>query len=347
MGTLLSGQQWVRGLSGGNALRSCAYDAALDLWAFVGPGSGGGQIVTAAGGGMRDPTIPILVIILTGTEPIFDVAATGDSEIMTVGDNGETYQSTNGTLWTPTGAGALLDFRGVDIGPAGAVGVIFVAAATNGIARQTSPGSAGWTVLRGPAIGDDHNDIATNHAKAWVAAGLRAGVGSAHQSTDGITWGPPVVEFGDEVKDIDYGAALFMAVGVDGLAATSPTGNPGSWTPQFTGVTTDLYGVAHIVDERWVAVGDAGTILLTTNNGVTWARVGEGVTIERLEGVGYDAGRDIIAAVGGDANVLTSQGLVTVDAPAATEPVVENTRVAQEAIGNLLTQFRSGTGEPE
>lgn len=59
-----------------------------------------------------------------------------------------------------------------------------------------------------------------------------------------------------------------------------------------------------------VAVGDAGTIITSTDNGVTWTAQTSG-TVENLYAVRYDAATDIFIAVGANGKILISPDAVS------------------------------------
>jgi len=77
-------------------------------------------------------------------------------------------------------------------------------------------------------------------------------------------------------------AGAVLLAGCGGAATTSPAGSPGSPAPGFTSVTAGawrtadsgtrqrLYDVACLSARRCEAVGAAGTILATTDGGLTW-----------------------------------------------------------------------------
>jgi hypothetical protein len=106
-------------------------------------------------------------------------------------------------------------------------------------------------------------------------------VGSTHASRTLDGW-----ETEDPVRTIAGGADYFY-----GIAATSDTtayvvGGGGkiykttdtgvTWTPQTSGVTSNLWKV-EFVNESWgIAVGDSGVILHTADAGLTWTRIDGG-----------------------------------------------------------------------
>jgi hypothetical protein len=68
------------------------------------------------------------------------------------------------------------------------------------------------------------------------------------------------------------------------LSIGLPT-RPG-WHKQLSPTTNSLYSISFTADNmRGVAVGDAGTILMTDNSGETWSTVGSGQIDDNLRGV--------------------------------------------------------------
>ena len=63
-------------------------------------------------------------------------------------------------------------------------------------------------------------------------------------------------------------AALVAACGF--MTPAAPAGAASGWTPQTSGTTMNLHGVAFVGDSYGWAVGDGGTILATSNGGSTW-----------------------------------------------------------------------------
>ena len=83
-----------------------------------------------------------------------------------------------------------------------------------------------------------------------------------------------------------------VAVGFAGTILKTTNGGT-TWTPQTSGVTSDLRSVAFRDANNGIAVGIGGRILRTTNGGTTWTPI-SGVTAN-LYSVAYD-GTDIVAA---------------------------------------------------
>ena len=73
----------------------------------------------------------------------------------------------------------------------------------------------------------------------------------------------------DNLNDVLYANSLFMAVGDSGTIVTSIDGY--IWTSRTSGTTENLNGVNYnSVGGNWIAVGENNTIIVSSNNGVTW-----------------------------------------------------------------------------
>jgi len=93
------------------------------------------------------------------------------------------------------------------------------------------------------------------------------------------------------------------AVGASGSILNTSNGGS-SWTPQTSGITANLYGVAFANDNVGIAVGAGGTILITSNGGETWTAATSGTTND-LNAVAFSPGRaDTALAVGVGGTIL-------------------------------------------
>jgi hypothetical protein len=97
----------------------------------------------------------------------------------------------------------------------------------------------------------------------------------------------------------------FVAVGDDGLIMYSDTAAPDSnWSVATSGTTEHLYGVCADASGVVVAVGANGTVLRSTDAGVTWAAAAVPGTTRTMRGVATE-GTNWIAA-GNDGRVIRS-----------------------------------------
>jgi len=80
-----------------------------------------------------------------------------------------------------------------------------------------------------------------------------------------------------------------------------------TWTPQSSGTNSWLYGVSFTDTDTGTAVGEAGTILRTTDGGRTWSRQSSG-TNARLTGVSFTGAKTGIAAGANGTILRTTDG---------------------------------------
>jgi photosystem II stability/assembly factor-like uncharacterized protein len=93
-----------------------------------------------------------------------------------------------------------------------------------------------------------------------------------------------------------------VAVGVGGRIITSSDGF--NWTTRNSKTTDILYGAAY-GNGKWVAVGEHGTIVKSTNAGVTWTVSNQGYSdADELHAVAFGNGKFV--AVGKTGRILTS-----------------------------------------
>lgn len=104
---------------------------------------------------------------------------------------------------------------------------------------------------------------------------------------------------------------FFLPAFVSILAFVGPAIAQETWQPRTSGVTVPLWSVAH-GDGQWVAVGEQGTIL-TSTDGATWTPRTSGFPTRWLVGVGYGTpnGTGLWVAVGESGLILTSPDAVT------------------------------------
>lgn len=126
-----------------------------------------------------------------------------------------------------------------------------------------------------------------------------------------IHWTVQTTAFGGAwVHGVAYGNGVWVAVGDEGLVATSPDGT--SWTTRTTplgGTFGDLYLYkVTFANGTFVAVGEEG-MLGTSSDGINWTVRSSGVGFRGLNSVAYGAGQWV--AVGDGGHVTTSLDSVT------------------------------------
>lgn len=167
----------------------------------------------------------------------------------------------------------------------------------------SSPDGAAWS-QRTEAIPGRHLSEVVHAAGRFVAVGYRQGGGLALASEDGQSWveaaGTP-----STLRDVAYGAGLFVAVGSAASALRSPDGS--NWTaaplPAGTRFSAIAYGAG-----LFVAVGDERR-LFTSPDAVDWADRGAAIppAIEFLSDVAWTGTRFV--AVGFDGTMVSPDGI--------------------------------------
>jgi len=143
----------------------------------------------------------------------------------------------------------------------------------------------------------------------FVAVGL--GPDGVLTSPDGTLWTGARV--GNALHTVICGGGTFVAAGLHGEIVTSSDGV--TWTKRSSGTDAWLTGVA-FGNQKFVVVGDNGTILTSSDGGVTWTRMSCPIT-NQLRGVTYGSGTFVAVGLGhraaGDyyCPVLTSTDGVT------------------------------------
>jgi photosystem II stability/assembly factor-like uncharacterized protein len=69
---------------------------------------------------------------------------------------------------------------------------------------------------------------------------------------------------------LQLGVVLALLIAALGLPATSSQAAPGDWTVLANVTTQHLYGLSCASSSLCVMVGDSGTILTSSDSGVTW-----------------------------------------------------------------------------
>jgi hypothetical protein len=127
---------------------------------------------------------------------------------------------------------------------------------------------------------------------------------SGQPSNDGVTWGSQSSGTTNSLRDVTYGAGVFVAVGGYGSIVTSPDGT--TWTVQASGSKADLFAVA-FANGIFVAAGSEGTIL-TSPDGATWThRLGPSQWM--FASVAFGDGLFVAMSRGGD-YVTSPDGIV-------------------------------------
>ena len=249
-------------------------------------------------------------------EDLEEVAANGGATVIAIGKNGSFVRSTDsGATWVNpivTGPAALLN--GIAFS-----GTTFIAVGdkvgNSNVIYSTDQGSTWLTGIVAADPQKNLNDVAVLSATNAIAIGKNAGgTSTVLRTTDsGASWTvqPVTGDPGKELLAVACSGATLIAVGQNaGTSTVLRSADSGaSWNLQsVTGDPVQQLGaVAFLAAANVVAVGKAGTILRSTNDGATWAVVGAAVTTNDLTDVGADAGDATrVIAVGKNGTILRS-----------------------------------------
>ena len=135
------------------------------------------------------------------------------------------------------------------------------------LACATAQAQSGGWVLRHQRAGGFLWSIASDGTRL-VTVGTE---GRVLTSTDGVVWNARTSGVTDWLVGVTFGAGRFIAVGDNGRILSSANGE--IWSVVSGVPTTARLNNVFYADNRFVAVGEAGTALVSTDNGTTW-RVG-------------------------------------------------------------------------
>lgn len=169
---------------------------------------------------------------------------------------------------------------------------------------------------------------------------------SKNSSTDILVWEAATpISTPPTMNALTVGAGIYLAVGDSGAIYTNGSdGATDSWTLQTSGSTNNLYGAA-FVNNRFIVVGDNGT-LLTSDDGITW-NTETSNTANTLRHVAYGASTFVAVGDAGtivssaDATIWTAQ---TIPTPESFRSIVFGPDQQFIAVGTTGTLAYSTTG---
>lgn len=216
------------------------------------------------------------------------------SQFLTAGDNLYVLRSYDGNTWDELHKGGILSYFSLIW-----TGSQYVAGASGGW-LATSPD--GGTFTGGSAPSDIYYGLAYNGSTIITASqqNIRA-------STDGVNWTAQLPVGGGFRYSAAWSGTQFMVVGAAGAVYVSPDGiTPANWLASNAGTSFDLNGLTY-ADNKFVAVGNSGTIRTYQPVG-GWVGRTSG-TGEHLNGVAW-VGNQFIA-LGAKNTILTSPDGIT------------------------------------
>ncbi len=282
-----------------------------------GPGGPGSPVVSAV------PRIAGAVwtvgTALVGASTIDLRGVAHGAAFVAVGTGGAIFSSPDEVTWTPQISNVTTPLNAVIYGGS------YVAVGAGGVILRSSD-AVTWTP---PQTNPSTSDLfaVTTPGTVYVAVGAN---GTIIASSDGgATWNP-AISFGITPNDlyaVTYGNGRYVAVGAGGTLLTSPDAS--TWTVVNSNTSSTLRGVAYGValttvsgiltaTPAFVAVGDGGALVTSTDGGVTWTLQSPmGGTTVNVNAVTY--GHQFIA-VGDVGNIFTSVDGVTWQAATSVTP---------------------------
>ncbi len=170
-----------------------------------------------------------------------------------------------GVHWLPTASGTNVTLRGAAV--AGDVGVMIVVGDGGTILRSADSGGT-WAPARAPGAGDLRAVASDSGAHVVLAVDA---LGSIWSSADlGLSFAREALAPAalDAVALSDDGSSA-LAVGRGGAALARDAA--GTWTRLATGTSSDLHA-ALASGARFYAAGDLGTLVTSSDQGLTWAK---------------------------------------------------------------------------
>ena len=235
----------------------------------------------------------------------------------------------------------------------------FVAVGTGGTLRTSTDGLT-WTAQTVPTSTTDLNRVLFNK---W-AVGER-GVpeyivvgdsGVILTSNNTINWYVKTTPTSEDLRGVAYDGTTYVVVGDNGTVITSQNGN--TWVSQTTGTTENLNDIIYNDDyDAFIAIGNNGVILRSTDSGVTWTALESG-TDETIRGISWHEGvmvamtlkmQVLISDDGGDTwetNTVTNEVTTDRNQDAADLLLKNKKLLAAQGLFNYLNNGGSGHTVP-
>lgn len=225
-----------------------------------------------------------------------------------------------------------------------------IAVGDSGAIARSSDGGATFTNLNAtdaPASLGDLRDIATSNGTRWVAVGKKVGnIAIAYSTNGGSTWtSASVPTTAGELTGVVYdsGASRWAAVGRTNngaaLLLTSADGN--SWSSVSVPTpSASLNDVATNGSGHLLAVGDTGSLLISSDGGVSWSVHAQpnDLVSQKLNAVVFSATTNSFTAGGAELVQVTytiAGGAVVTQQPVASAGDI--TTLITSAAGAVIT----------
>lgn len=201
--------------------------------------------------------------VSTGTSQELQAAIYAGGQYLAVGEAGTVTTSPDGLSWTPDQVANRIDYYGITKGWG-----LLMAAGDDGT-MLTSPDGLAWTQRPHDYTLTDLEGIAFGQG-LWVAVGglfrnpgeyAYEAITTLLASGNAIDWRLLGFDAGKRLRDIVFARGRFVAVGNDGLVATSTNGL--DWIPYFLG--TENLRRARYANGRFVVLGNDGVFYSSSN----------------------------------------------------------------------------------
>lgn len=186
----------------------------------------------------------------------------GGGQYVAVGDGGIVLTSPDGNTWTRRYTHVENLIKGIAYGNS-----IYVAVSNNG-SLLTSPDAIGWTSEESGDVTWIYRCFYDVVFGNGVFVTIDRPGGQVYTSPDGLNWSK-VYYISESLTGVAYENSLFVAVGSEGAIITSSDGY--NWTKHYLRDTSWLFGVAGGTN-GFVGVGYFGCIV-TSTNGKTWIKI--------------------------------------------------------------------------
>jgi hypothetical protein len=198
-----------------------------------------------------------------------------------------TYTSTDGLRWTPHKIGNASAYR-VTWGAGKFVAI-------SGVSFFYSPDGANWILTTNSPFGGGISALTYANGE-FVALN---GAGATHHSSDGIAWHENPAP-NSSAQGMAGGGGYYVAALQQPVGSVLRSSEAFNWEQVDTGLAQEIEAV--IYTDRFVAVGEAGTIT-TSTDGSTWS---PNVAANRIDYYGLAQKDNMVVAAGDAGTILTS-----------------------------------------
>jgi hypothetical protein len=152
---------------------------------------------------------------------------------------------------------------------------IWIAGGGEDNVMRSSDGASSWTEITGlPAGTTTMLCLATDGTGVWLAAGTGTKILKSYDA--GLNWKVSGTGF-DQINGLEYNNGVWFATGNDGesFRATSiaQSDTTDTWTA-VTGISEDMWAIAHITGNTWMAGNKGDQPYLSTDNCASWTTTG-------------------------------------------------------------------------